>query len=62
MDKLNNLSLEQQLKLALIQRKINDLNLQESRKYLSLMLRYMLIKDNVIKFIIRSKNIGENIP
>lgn len=62
MDKLNNLSLEQQLKLTLIQRKINDLNLQESRKYLSLMLRYMLIKDNVIKFIIRSKNIGENRP
>jgi len=57
MDQLNNLSLEQQLKLAIIQRKIEDLNLQQSRKYLSLMLKYMLIKDNIIKFLIRSKNI-----
>lgn len=56
MDQLNNLSLEQQLKLAIIQRKIDNLNLQQSRQYLSLMLKYMLIKDNVIKFLIRSKN------
>ena len=56
MDQLNNLSLEQQLKLAIIQRKIDNLNLQQSRKYLSLMLKYMLIKDNVIKFLIRNKN------
>lgn len=57
MDKLNNLSLEQQLKLAIIQRKTEDLDLQQSRKYLSLMLKYMLIKDNVIKFLIRGKNL-----
>ena len=57
MDQLNNLSLEQKLKLAIIQRKTEDLNLQQSRKYLSLMLKYMLIKDNVIKFLIRSKNL-----
>jgi len=57
MDQINNLSIEQQLKLAIIQRKIADLTLQKSRKYLSLMLKYMLIKDNVIKFLIRNKNI-----
>ena len=57
MDQLNNLSLEQQLKLAIIQRKTEDLDLQQSRKYLSLMLKYMLIKDNVIKFLIRGKNL-----
>jgi Phycobilisome degradation protein nblA len=56
MNQPNNLSLEQQLKLAITARKMSKLNLKKSKQYLSLTIEYMLIKDNIIKFLIKEKN------
>ncbi len=55
MDQSNNLNLEQQLKLVIIQRKIQELDIQQSRQYLTIVLRHMLMKDNIIKFLIKQK-------
>lgn len=55
MNQPNNLSLEQQLKLTITQRKVDRLSLKQSKQYLFLTLEYMLIKDNMIKFLIRNK-------
>nr|YP_009314898.1 Phycobilisome degradation protein [Scinaia undulata]SCW23353.1 Phycobilisome degradation protein [Scinaia undulata] len=55
MNEPNNLSLEQQFKLKVIKQRIVHLSLQESQKYLYLNLEYMLVKDNIIKFLIRNK-------
>ena len=49
----NNLSLEQQFKLKIKENQITELRKNESKEYLYLLLRYMLIKDNIIKFIIK---------
>nr|YP_009297775.1 phycobilisome degradation protein [Kumanoa americana]AOM67509.1 phycobilisome degradation protein [Kumanoa americana] len=51
----NNLTLEQQFQLILYKRKINNLSSTKSKQYLKLILRYMLIKDNIIKFLIKNK-------
>jgi len=56
MNQPNNLSLEQQLKLAITGRKIEKLNLTNSRQYLYLTIEYMLIKDNIIKFLLKKKS------
>jgi Phycobilisome degradation protein nblA len=56
MNQPNNLSLEQQLKLAITARKMSKLDLKKSKQYLSLTIEYMLIKDNIIKFLIKEKN------
>lgn len=55
MNEPNNLSLEQQFKIKVIKQRIVHLNSQESQKYLYLNLEYMLVKDNIIKFLIRNK-------
>lgn len=55
MNQPNNLSLEQQLKLTITQRKVDRLSIKQSKQYLFLTLEYMLIKDNMIKFLIRNK-------
>jgi hypothetical protein len=53
MSQANNLSLEQQFQLILYQKKIGLLTKLKSKRYLEIILRYMLIKDNIIKFLIK---------
>jgi hypothetical protein len=55
MSQANNLSLEQQFQLILYQKKIGLLTKLKSKRYLEIILRYMLIKDNIIKFLIKNK-------
>nr|YP_009314281.1 Phycobilisome degradation protein [Liagora harveyana]SCW22535.1 Phycobilisome degradation protein [Liagora harveyana] len=57
MDQPNNLSLEQQFKLTVIRNKLVKLNTHESRSYLRLTLQYMLIKENIIKFLVKRQRI-----
>ena len=55
MSPANNLSLEQQFPLILYRKKLSLLTKPKSRQYLETILRYMLIKDNIIKFLIKHK-------
>nr|UEQ12133.1 Phycobilisome degradation protein [Batrachospermum sp.] len=55
MSQANNLSLEQQFQLILYRKKISLLTKLKSKQYLEIILRYMLIKDNIIKFLIKNK-------
>lgn len=55
MSPANNLSLEQQFQLILYRKKLSLLTKPKSRQYLETILRYMLIKDNIIKFLIKHK-------
>jgi Phycobilisome degradation protein nblA len=55
MSSANNLSLEQQFQLILYRKKLSLLTKLKSRQYLETILRYMLIKDNIIKFLIKHK-------
>nr|YP_009314076.1 Phycobilisome degradation protein [Izziella formosana]SCW22330.1 Phycobilisome degradation protein [Izziella formosana] len=57
MDQTNNLGLEQQFRLTVIRNKLVKLNTKESRSYLHLTLQYMLIKDNIIKFLVKKQRI-----
>lgn len=57
MTESNNLSLEQQLKLVIFRKIILALNIQESRQYLYLIIKYMLIKDNIIKYIMKNNKL-----
>lgn len=53
----NELSLEQQFKLAIYKKKLLKLNTRESKNYLMATLKQMMIKDNVIKYFIKNSNI-----
>ena len=53
----NELSLEQQFKLAIYKKKLSKLNTRESKKHLIATLKQMMIKDNIIKYFIRNSNI-----
>jgi Phycobilisome degradation protein nblA len=55
MSPANNLSLEQQFQLVKYRKKLSILTKPRSRQYLEIILRYMLIKDNIIKFLIKHK-------
>nr|QHO64207.1 Phycobilisome degradation protein [Lympha mucosa] len=55
MSQTNNLSLEQQFQIILYRKKISLLSKLKSKQYLEIILRYMLIKDNIIKFLIKNK-------
>nr|YP_009313053.1 Phycobilisome degradation protein [Dermonema virens]SCW21307.1 Phycobilisome degradation protein [Dermonema virens] len=57
MNQPNNLSLEQQFKLTLIRNKLSILEVEKSKNYLCLTLEYMLIKDNIIKFLVKNQRI-----
>ena len=57
MNQPNNLSLEQQFKLTVIRNQLIALRPHESRSYLNLTLQYMLIKDNIIKFLVKNQRI-----
>nr|YP_010951709.1 Ycf18 [Laurencia elata]WMP12648.1 Ycf18 [Laurencia elata]CRF40081.1 Phycobilisome degradation protein [Laurencia snackeyi] len=50
----NKLTLEQEFKLKLYEGKINKLNNRNIKKYLTKILRIMIIKDNVIKYCVKN--------
>nr|YP_009296431.1 phycobilisome degradation protein [Thorea hispida]AOM65366.1 phycobilisome degradation protein [Thorea hispida]ARX95928.1 phycobilisome degradation protein [Thorea hispida] len=51
----NNLSLEQQFTLMTYKYRMKKFSLYESKQYLKVTLHYMLIKDNLIKFLVQNK-------
>lgn len=57
MDKSDELSLEQEFKLANYRKQLKKLNAHKSKKYLMATLRQMMIKDNIIKYFIQNSNI-----
>nr|YP_009294070.1 phycobilisome degradation protein [Hildenbrandia rubra]AOM67312.1 phycobilisome degradation protein [Hildenbrandia rubra] len=57
MSKSNELTLEQEFKLVIYKNKIGKLNHIQSRRYLIMILRQMLLKDNIIKYCIRNSNL-----
>lgn len=57
MNRSNELSLEQEFKLAVYKKKLSKLNDKESKKYLIATLKQMMIKDNIIKYFIKNSNI-----
>nr|YP_009244677.1 phycobilisome degradation protein [Pyropia pulchra]AMK96919.1 phycobilisome degradation protein [Pyropia pulchra] len=52
----NQLSLEQEFELVLYKQKIEPLNLEQSRKLLLETLKTMLLKDNIIKYVIKNSH------
>nr|YP_009392222.1 phycobilisome degradation protein [Osmundaria fimbriata]ARW60784.1 phycobilisome degradation protein [Osmundaria fimbriata] len=50
----NKLTLEQEFKLAAYENKINDLQRKNINKYLMIILKKMMIKDNIIKYCIKN--------
>ena len=57
MHKSDELSLEQEFKLARYKKQLNKLNHNESQKYLIATLKQMMIKDNIIKYFIQNSNL-----
>nr|YP_009294471.1 phycobilisome degradation protein [Asparagopsis taxiformis]AOM65954.1 phycobilisome degradation protein [Asparagopsis taxiformis] len=53
MNKSNDLTLEQEFKLAIYTKKLYVLNNQEVKKHLINTLKQMMIKDNIIKYCIK---------
>lgn len=54
MDYINQLTLEQEFKLTLYKKKINELDDKNIKKYLIATLKQMMLKDNLIKFFIQN--------
>lgn len=57
MSKSNQLSLEQKFKLAQYRKEMGNLNDQQVKKYLYFILKYMMIKDNIVKYLIQNTNL-----
>nr|AIA21599.1 phycobilisome degradation protein [Neopyropia fucicola] len=55
----NQLSLEQEFELVLYKQKIELLNLEQSRNLLSETLKTMLLKDNIIKYVIKNSHFSQ---
>nr|YP_010471157.1 phycobilisome degradation protein [Synarthrophyton patena]UVF62986.1 phycobilisome degradation protein [Synarthrophyton patena] len=53
----NELSLEQEFKLANYKKQLQKLDSKESKKYLMATLKQMMIKDNIIKYFIQNSNL-----
>jgi len=53
MNKSNDLTLEQEFKLAIYTKKLYVLNNREVKKHLINTLKQMMIKDNIIKYCIK---------
>nr|YP_009395753.1 phycobilisome degradation protein [Herposiphonia versicolor]ARW64733.1 phycobilisome degradation protein [Herposiphonia versicolor] len=51
---MNKLNLEQEFKIALYTKIINKLSKNNTKKYLIYILKQMMIKDNVIKYCIKT--------
>nr|YP_010903634.1 phycobilisome degradation protein [Hypnea wynnei]WCH56486.1 phycobilisome degradation protein [Hypnea wynnei] len=54
MNNINNLTLEQEFKLAIYKQKIYKLDDKNIKKHLILILQQMMIKDNIIKYFIKN--------
>jgi len=54
MDFSNELSLEQEFKLAIYNEKINKMNAVQSQNYLLAVLKQMMIIDNIIKHMVKN--------
>ena len=57
MNRSDELSLEQEFKLARYKKQLQKLNPNESKKYLIATLKQMMIKDNIIKYFIQNSNL-----
>lgn len=57
MNKSDKLSLEQEFKLVRYKKYLQQLNSDESKKYLIATLKQMMIKDNIIKYFIQNSNL-----
>nr|YP_010986227.1 phycobilisome degradation protein [Pachymeniopsis lanceolata]WOL37145.1 phycobilisome degradation protein [Pachymeniopsis lanceolata] len=55
MENTNQLTLEQEFKLAIYTKKVYRLNKVNSKKHLIAILKQMMIKDNIIKHFIKNK-------
>lgn len=53
----NELSLEQEFKLANYKKQLTKLDSKESKKYLIATLKQMMVKDNIIKYFIQNYNL-----
>lgn len=51
------LSLEQEFKLARYKKQLNKLTSNQSKKYLIAVLKQMMIKDNIIKYFIQNSSL-----
>nr|WDA98832.1 phycobilisome degradation protein [Sciadococcus taiwanensis] len=49
----NNLSLEQEFKLKVYSEELKKLNQKQSQKHLIEVLKQMMLKDNIIKYLIK---------
>nr|YP_010902640.1 phycobilisome degradation protein [Hypnea nidulans]WCH54495.1 phycobilisome degradation protein [Hypnea nidulans] len=54
MNNINNLTIEQEFKLAIYKQKIYKLNDTNTKKHLIAILKQMMIKDNIIKYFIKN--------
>nr|YP_009509239.1 phycobilisome degradation protein [Gracilaria vermiculophylla]AXI96889.1 phycobilisome degradation protein [Gracilaria vermiculophylla]QXU75102.1 phycobilisome degradation protein [Gracilaria vermiculophylla]WDZ68055.1 phycytochrome bilisome degradation protein [Gracilaria vermiculophylla] len=54
MENKNQLTLEQEFRLALYRQKIHKLNDKQIRTHLILTLKQMIVKDNIIKYFIKN--------
>ena len=50
-----NLSLEQQFKLQMLQGQVQSLNLEQAQGYILELLRQMMVKDNLVKDLLRAE-------
>lgn len=57
MNKSNELSLEQEFRLANYKKELVKLNSSQSKQYLIASLKQMMIKDNIIKYFIKNSNL-----
>lgn len=57
MNRSNELSLEQEFRLANYKKQLIKLDSSESKSYLIASLKQMMIKDNIIKYFIKNSNL-----
>lgn len=57
MSRSNELTLEQEFKLAVYKQKVIKLDSKQSRRHLIATLQQMMLKDTVIKYFIRNSNL-----
>ena len=56
MDTSNQLSLEQEFELVLYKQKIEILNLEQAQNLLVETLKTMMLKDNIIKYVVKNSH------
>nr|YP_010338229.1 phycytochrome bilisome degradation protein [Bangia atropurpurea]UNJ18179.1 phycytochrome bilisome degradation protein [Bangia atropurpurea] len=59
MDISNQLSLEQEFELVLYKQKIEPLNLQQAQNLLIETLKTMMLKDNIIKYVVKNSHFSQ---